>query len=84
MAMTPTGACGWGRNYHVSRRWGVIPGPLYQDVLDHVPVHVGEAEIAALEAVGEMLMLDPEQLHDGRLEIMHMDGLIDCVEAQFI
>ena len=30
-----------------------------QDVLDHVPMHVRQTEVSALEAVGQLLMVNP-------------------------
>src|SRR5260221_11989188 len=53
-----------------------------QDVLHDVAVHVGQAEVAALEAVGEALVLDAQQVQHGRLEVVHVHGLLDDVDAQ--
>lgn len=35
---------------------------LHQDVLDDVAVHVGEAEVASLEAVGEFFVIEAQQV----------------------
>ena len=38
---------------------------LRQQLLHDVPVHIGEAEVAALEAVGQLLMVEAEQVQNG-------------------
>ena len=55
-----------------------------EDVLHHVSVHVGQSEVAPLELVGEPLVVDTEQVHDGGLEVMHVDLVLHDVEAEFV
>jgi hypothetical protein len=43
----------------------------------HVPRHVGEAKIAALESVGEAFVVDAEEVEDGGLDIVDVDRVFD-------
>ncbi len=47
-------------------------------------MHVGQAEIASLEAVGELGVIETKLMQDGRVQIMHMDDVLDGVEAELI
>ena len=42
---------------------------LSNDVVNYMAVGVGEAEIAALIAVGELAMIDAEKMKDGRIAV---------------
>ena len=43
-------------------------------------VDVGEAEIAALKPVGELFVVEPEEVKDGGLEVMDVDWIaLDAV-----
>ena len=48
--------------------------------MDHVAVDVGEAEVAALEAVGELRVVEAEQMQDRGLEVVHMHFVPGDVE----
>ncbi len=45
-----------------------------QDALDDVPVYVGQPELAALVAVGELRVVDAREVHDRGLHVVHVDG----------
>ena len=47
-------------------------------------MHVGEAEVAALEAVGELGVVEAEQVQDGGVEVVDVDLVLDGVEAEFV
>ena len=47
-----------------------------QDVLHHMPVDVGEAEVAAGVAVGELLMVQAEDVEDGGVEVVDVDFVL--------
>ena len=49
-----------------------------------MPVHVGEAEVAALEAVGELLVVEAEQVQDGGVQVVDVDLALDDAEAEFV
>src|SRR4051812_20973020 len=55
-----------------------------EDVCHHAAVHVGEAEIAALEAVGEPLVVEAELVEERGVEIVDVDGVFDGVEAEVV
>src|SRR5262249_2756050 len=52
---------------------------LCNDHIDDIPMDVGEAVIAALEAEGEALVVDSEQVQHGRVQVMHVDAVLDDV-----
>ena len=45
---------------------------------------VRQTEVAALEAVGEAFVVDAEEVQDGGLEVVDVDGMIDGVEAEVV
>ena len=57
---------------------------LSEDILYHVAVDVGEAEVAALEAEGEFLVIEAEEVEDGGLEIVDVDFIFHNGEAEFV
>ena len=54
---------------------------LRQQRLHNFAVDVGEAEVAALVAVGELRVLDAHEVQDRRVEVVHMHGVADDVVA---
>ena len=42
---------------------------------------IGQAEMASLEFVGQLQVIDAEQVQNGRLQIVHVDGVRDDVVA---
>src|SRR5437868_1158711 len=57
---------------------------LRQDVLHNLAVHVGQAEMAALELVGQLEMVDAQAAKNRGLKVMHMDGIGDHVVAVIV
>ena len=68
---------------------------LHEDVLHHIPVHIGETVIAAAMPVGEAGMIDAEQMEYRRVKIVHVHfvlynggrdvvGRHDALESLFI
>src|SRR6185312_16071222 len=45
---------------------------------------VGEAEVAALEAVGEARVVEAEEVEDGGVEVVDVDGVFGDVEAEVV
>ena len=45
---------------------------------------VGEAEVPALEAVGELFVVEAKEMEEGRVEIVDMDFSIDDAEAELV
>jgi hypothetical protein len=52
---------------------------LRQHRLHHVAVHIGEAVVAALELVGEALVVNAGEVQHRRLEIVDVDFVLDGV-----
>ena len=44
-------------------------------------MHIRQAELAALETIGEAFVIDAEAVQDGGLKVMHMDWVFNHVEA---
>jgi hypothetical protein len=47
-----------------------------QHLTHHPPVDVGEAEVAALGAVGEELVVEAEAVEEGGLDVVDVDGVL--------
>ena len=47
-------------------------------------VHIGQAEVAALVLVGELLMINTELVEQRGVEVVHVHGILDDVVAVVI
>ena len=47
-------------------------------------VHIGEPELSALVAVGQLGVIDPGEVENGRLHVMHVDGILGDVPSLFV
>ena len=55
-----------------------------EDGFDDLPVDVGEAVVTALKFIGQLLVIEAEEVEDGGLEVVDVDAVFDDVEADFI
>ena len=55
-----------------------------QDVGDDVAEHVGEPEVSAGVAVGELFVVQAEQVQDGGVQVVHVDLVGDGVVAELV
>ena len=55
-----------------------------QDFADDVAVDVGQAEVAALEAVGQLGVVEAQQVQDRGLQVVDVDAVLDGVEAELV
>ena len=55
-----------------------------EDLLHDVAVDVGEAVVTALEAVGEAFVIEAEEMHDGRLQVVDVDLVLHAGEAHLV
>src|SRR6266851_4340376 len=55
-----------------------------QKLLHHVPLHVGQAELAAHVAIGQAGVVHSQAVQNGGLQVMHVDRVFGDVEAQVI
>ena len=53
-------------------------------LLTTAPGHVGQAEVAALRAVGQLRVIDAERAQDRRVEIVDMDRILHDVVAEVV
>ena len=59
--------------------------PSAEDVLHHVRrLDARKPKIESLEAVGEALVVDAEQVHHGSVQIADVDGILRYVEAELV
>ena len=47
-------------------------------------VDIGQAVVSPLKAIGQLLMIKTKEVHPGRLEVVHMDGIFSHTKAQII
>ena len=57
---------------------------LRQQPLHHFAAHVGEAEVTALEAVGELLVVETELVQQRGVEIVDVDLVLHRVEPEVV
>src|SRR4051794_24700708 len=55
-----------------------------EEVFDHLAVNVGEAEVTALKAVGELLVVEAQQMEDGGLQIVDVDFVAGDGKAELV
>ena len=67
------------------------PGPAYtpdrqlgQQVVDDLPVHIGQPEIAAGVAVGQLLVIDAQDVQQRGVQVVDGDAVFDGAEAEFV
>ena len=53
-------------------------------LLDHLAVDVGQAEVAAGVAVGELLVVEAEQVQDRGVQVVDVDLVLDGGEAELV
>ncbi len=47
-------------------------------------MHIRQPELAPLEPEGEALVINPHEMHECGLEVVHVHLVLHCVEAKFI
>ena len=55
---------------------------LGNQLVDHVPRHVGQAERAALELERQLQVVEAEQVEDGGVEVVDVGAVVGGVEAE--
>src|SRR5262245_57726566 len=45
---------------------------------------VGESEVASGIAVDELFVIEPEQVQEGGMQVMHMNRLVDGLESKLV
>ena len=49
-----------------------------------MPRHVGQPEVAAVEAIGELGVVEAEQVQDGRVQVVDADAVFDGLVAEVV
>ena len=55
-----------------------------QPAIDDFAADVGEPEVAALVAVGELQVIEPKEVQQRGVEVVHMDGVFGNSPADFV
>src|SRR5258708_653187 len=55
-----------------------------QNVLDDVAIHVGETEGPAVVAVGQLRVVQTQQVKDGRLQVVDADAVVNRLVAEVV
>ena len=50
----------------------------------HLPVHVGEPEVAAAVAERQFLVVDPHQVQDRGVQVVHVHAVLDGIHPEFV
>src|SRR6187402_1376919 len=57
---------------------------LRQYLFDHMPRDIGEAKVAALEAVRQAFVVESQEVQNRSLQVVDVDGIFHAVIAQLI
>ena len=52
--------------------------------MDHIPVNVGQPEVAPGISVGQALVVKLHQVENGGVKIVHVNRILDSVEAELV
>ena len=71
---------------NVSYRFKLIwlPVSSSKKIADDIPMHVGEAKLAAGVPVGQPLMIQSQSIKQRGMQIVHVDGFFDGAITKFI
>ena len=58
--------------------------PSADDFLQDAAVHVGESHVASAEAKSELFVVDAEQVQDGGMHIVNIDGVFHGAHPHFV
>src|SRR5438046_6013113 len=55
-----------------------------KNLVQYAAVNIGQAEIAPGIPIGELLVIEAEQVQDGRVQIVHVNLVLDRLETEFV
>ena len=64
-----------------------VPRAVYasrQQLRHHLAMHVGQPEIAALETVGQLGVIEAEQVQQRGVQVVDVNAILDDVEAELV
>ena len=47
-------------------------------------LHIRQAEVTARKPIGELFMIQPQQVQHGRMQIMDVHSIFDCIPSPFV
>ena len=53
-------------------------------VVDDISVNVGEPEVAACVPVGQEFVIEAHEMEDGRMQVVHVNWILDGFEAELV
>lgn len=57
---------------------------LCQQLLNHVPMHVGQAVVAALKAIAQARVIEAKQVQNRRLQVVDVNFVLGDAEAELV
>src|SRR5262245_48152898 len=60
------------------------PRQLRHDLPHDLPMHIGQPEVAAAVAEGELLVVEADEVEDGGVEVVDVDAVFDGLVAEFV
>ena len=55
-----------------------------QDFPHHLTVDIGQSEVAARVAVRQTLVIQAQNVQNGRVQIVHVHGIVDRQETELV
>src|SRR6185503_2874725 len=55
-----------------------------EQLVNDFAMDIGEAKIATLEAIGELRVIEPEQMQNGGMQVVHVHAVRGRVEAKLV
>ena len=55
-----------------------------EDFFDDVAVDIGQAKVAARVTIRKFFVVKPQEVENGRVQIVHVDNILDSLEAKLI
>src|SRR6266498_3397178 len=78
------GVCRPGASHTASRNSQTEGHGSGQQLLNQFAVYIRESIISSLESIGQLLVIDPQQVKHGRMEVMHVHRVRQHVVAEVI
>src|SRR5205823_13729352 len=67
-----------------ARKWRLSSTVSGEDILDHHPRDIRQPEIAAVEAVGQALVVESKQVQEGRVQVVDADAIDDRLVPKLV
>ena len=64
--------------------WSLDLGSSRQNVLHHIPAHIGQPKISPRMPIGQPFMIEAEEVEHGGMEVVDVDDILHGPEAEFV